>query len=568
MILRALYDYYDRCGDLPRFGTELKPIAFIIVIDRRGNFVRIEDKRSKTEKKGMNFLVSKHVTRSSGVSTNHLWDNGKYVLGIGDKESRCHNAFVADVKATLKEHPDDVAVKALYAFLNCSVPELTLRLSFDPLWDEVVKGAGLNFSFQIDGDLEIIAEKSQLIKADSDAIRGTCLITGLDSQLTRLTSATPVAGAQATSSLVSMNPGFGYDSYGKTQCFNAPMSVDAEFKFSTALNHLLRNGSQNKFLMGNRTFVFWASKSNQAGVEAENSFFNLFAFGKETDDDPNAKVDKVKKVFLAIKSGHLKTDLNDRFYILGLAPNSGRIAVVYWNECPLRAFADNLLKHFDDMEIEDNRPGKKPYQGLYTMLSAVTLGGKASDVQPNLPEAVMKSIMQATPYPMTLYQQCIKRIRAEQGENASVTIARAAILKASINRFNNNNNNNKQLTIMLDKENTNQGYLCGRLFAVLEWIQLIANGGKTNIRARYMNAASATPVAVFATLLNLSVHHLEKLNWPKKFEELEREIMDKISTDGFPAHLDLEDQGRFFVGYYHQRQDLFTKDDKEPQGEQ
>lgn len=48
MILRALYDYYDRCGDLPRFGTELKPIAFIIVIDRRGNFVRIEDKRSKT----------------------------------------------------------------------------------------------------------------------------------------------------------------------------------------------------------------------------------------------------------------------------------------------------------------------------------------------------------------------------------------------------------------------------------------------------------------------------------------------------------------------------------------
>ena len=117
---------------------------------------------------------------------------------------------------------------------------------------------------------------------------------------------------------------------------------------------------------------------------------------------------------------------------------------------------------------------------------------------------------------------------------------------------------------MLDKENQNQGYLCGRLFAVLDKIQEDANAIHS-IRERYMNSASATPATVFATILNLSSHHLEKLPMGAQvnYEKLKQEIMSKMSADGFPAHLELQDQGRFFVGYYHQRQDLFTgKEDK------
>ena len=113
---------------------------------------------------------------------------------------------------------------------------------------------------------------------------------------------------------------------------------------------------------------------------------------------------------------------------------------------------------------------------------------------------------------------------------------------------------------MLDSNNTNQGYLCGRLFAVLDKIQEEANSIST-IRERYMNAASATPSAVFATILNLSNHHMEKLSEGRKiyFEKLKQEILEKLSADGFPVYLDLQDQGRFFVGYYHQRQNFFIK---------
>ena len=190
------------------------------------------------------------------------------------------------------------------------------------------------------------------------------------------------------------------------------------------------------------------------------------------------------------------------------------------------------------------------------MLSAVTMGGKQSEVVPNLPEAVMKSIFQGLPYPYTLYAACIRRIQAEQ----QADIRRIAILKAYLNRL---NDNNLKLNIMLDSKNNNPGYICGRLFAVLDKIQYDANGIHS-MKERYMNAASTTPATVFGTLLNLSSHHAEKLSEGSciYYEKIKQEIISLLDADGFPAHLDLQDQGRFFVGYYHQMQALYTKNEE------
>lgn len=136
----------------------------------------------------------------------------------------------------------------------------------------------------------------------------------------------------------------------------------------------------------------------------------------------------------------MKTNPDDKFYILGLAPNAARIAVVYWNECTLKSFAENILRHFEDMDILDTRKDGRSFFGLRPMMGAVALRGKVTDVQPNLPETVMKSMLQGIPYPYTLFNACINRIRAEQNENQSVTIGRAAILKAYLNRLSNDIN--------------------------------------------------------------------------------------------------------------------------------
>ncbi len=568
MILKALYDYYNRCDNLPMPGMEEKEIGFLVVISKEGEFLRFEDCRID-KNHARTYLVKKHVGRSSAAVANYLYDNSAYVLGVSDKsngkEQLYFDTFKQRVESILDSFPENEDLHALSAFYQQGREKIVAAISLDPLWEDIQKNLNKKystFSFRIDGDTKIVAEKKELLQLGNDESDGgqksICLVTGNQGIPVETTTATMIPGSQATAKLVAFQVNSGYDSYGKKKCDNAPISEDAEFAYTTALNALLQSGSRNKFSVGNRTFVFWASSQSEAAEQAEDSLFDLLGYTEEKTDDPNAKIEQVRKVFTAIYSGTLNTSLDDRFCILGLAPNSARIAVVYWSESSLKDFAAKILQHFSDMEIVDTRKDRKPYMGIKDILSAVTLGGKQSEATPNLAEAIVQSIFQGTPYPYTLFSACIRRIRAESGDNGANRIARIAILKAYLNRTNDNNN---KIDIMLDKNNTNPGYLCGRLFAVLDKIQEDAN--KINsIRERYMNAASATPSSVFATILNLSAHHIEKLSnegQKVKYEKLKQEIIDKIPADGFPAHLDLQDQGRFFIGYYHQRQDFFTK---------
>ncbi len=564
MILKALYDYYHRSGDLPALGMELKEIGFIIVIDKYGNFLRFEDRRID-KKSAQKFLVKKSVGRSSAPVANFLYDNSQYVFGYSDKGDmenmrKYFEVFKAKVEEIYDVFSDNAALKAVYAFYRQDPSIMVEIMQNDPLWTDIIKNLNKKysiFSFLIEGDTEIVASKRELINLkydDNEIVGRPCLVIGKHSKTVEVTTATMIPGSQATAKLVAFQVNSGYDSYGKSKGYNAPISEEVEFAYTTALNHLLRSDSHNKFMIGSRTFLFWSSSNSEASKASEDSLFALF--GRTEDDDPNKRIELVRHTFMSIFSGDLPADKDDRFFILGLAPNSARIAVVYWNELPLREFAGLISKHFTDMEIADTRKEKKPYMSLYSILGSVTLGGKSSDATPNLPDAVVKSVFQGLPYPFSLFQACIRRIRAEQ----SINITRAAIIKAYLNRLN-DNNNNKKLDIMLDKENQNQGYLCGRLFAVLDKIQEDANGIHS-IRERYMNSASATPAMVFATILNLSTHHLEKLNGGGQifYERLKQEIISKLDANGFPAHLDLQDQGRFFVGYYHQRQTLFSSD--------
>lgn len=564
MILKALYDYYHRSEDLPDLGMERKEIGFIIVIDKCGRFLRFEDRRKADKKSAQKFLVKRSVERSSAPVANHLYDNSQYVFGYSDKgdlESmrKYFDTFKAKVKEIYEMFSDNEAIKAVHAFYQQEPSVMVETMQNDPLWTEIAKSLSKKystFSFLIEGDTTIVASKSELIDLDDngkETAEKLCLVTGNLSKIVEVTAATMTPGSQAKAKLVAFQVNSGYDSYGKSKGHNAPISEEAEFAYTTALNHLLLSESHNRFTIGSRTYLFWASSNSEASEKAEESLFALLGRAEE-GDDPNRRIKLVHDTFMSIYNGKLSANKDDRFFILGLAPNSARIAVVYWNEIPLREFAGVISRHFEDMEVVAPRRDKKPYVGLHSILGNVTLGGKSSDAIPNLPDAVVKSIFQGLPYPAALFQACIRRIRAEQ----SVSIGRAAIIKAYLNRLN-NYNNHKNLNIMLDKENQNQGYLCGRLFAVLDKIQEDANGIHS-IRERYMNAASATPAMVFATILNLSSHHLEKLNDGKQvfYEKLKQEIISKIDANGFPTHLDLQEQGRFFVGYYHQRQDLFT----------
>lgn len=558
MILKALYDYYHRCGDLPSFGMELKEIGFIIVLNKEGKFLRFEDRRID-KKSAQKFLVKKSVGRSSAPVANYLYDNSQYVFGYSDKGdmesmSKYYDIFKAKIKEIYDLHPNNPTIRAINTFYQQNALSMVETMQHDPLWNDITKNLNKKysiFSFLIEGDTKIAASQKELIDIDNnnnETAGNLCLVTGIQSKTVEVTTATMIPGSQATAKLVAFQINSGYDSYGKSKGNNAPISEEAEFAYTTALNHLLRSNSHNKFMIGNRTFLFWASSESEASKASEDSLFALLGRTEDENDDPNKRIELVRHTFMAIYSGKLAANKDDKFFILGLAPNAARIAVVYWNEIPIRKFAELISKHFEDMEIIDTRKDKKPYVGLHSILGNVTLGGKSNDVTPNLPDAVVKSIFQGLPYPASLFQACIRRIHAEQ----AINIVRAAIIKAYLNRL---NNNNKKISIMLDKENQNQGYLCGRLFAVLDNLQYAANK-QDSIRSSYMNAASSTPAAVFPTILKLSNSHYSKLSKDNKglanfFDNQKKEIM--IMIQDFPRTLDLGDQGRFFLGYYHQK---------------
>ena len=590
MILRALYDYYHRCGDsLAPEGLEYKEIAFAIVIDNEGNFKRIENML------GSNKLVVKSNGRTIKSDPNHLWDNWAYVLGLSganllledesldnekkenrDKEikknKRCFKAFVEYVRNLASEYPENTDLKAVVSFYDKNVDLFKLVQNSDQ-WDVVKKNLTKNISFLVEGDLQIVAEKGAILsyhqsKTSTDSIgTSVCLVTG-DRCEPLLTFSKIQLGKFSDTKLISFQKKQGYDSYGKKQGENAAISPKAEFAVTTALKKLVSYNSHNKYTIGDRIYVFWSSTSSEIGRLVEDTVFSFFTYSKEDQDNPNKNLEYIKRVFNSIYTGKKPTESNDMFYILGLFPaNKARIAVSYWEEVSVQQFAGRILKHIYDMDIVRREGSFSNYWGVRSMLKATSLNGDIEkNCAPNLPDAVVKSIFQGIPYPTSLYQACIRRIRAEVGKEINgkkidpVDITRAAIIKAYLNRL--NDNNNKKLEIMLDKENQNHGYLCGRLFAVLDKIQEDANGIHS-IRERYMNSASATPATVFATIINLSTHHIEKLNTGSQvfYEKLKQEIISKLPADGFPSHLDLQDQGRFFVGYYHQRQDFFTAKD-------
>ena len=150
MILKALYDYYHRSGNLPIMGMELKEIGFIIVIDKCGNFLRFEDRRID-KKSAQQFLVKKSVGRSSAPVANYLYDNSQYVFGYSDKgdmESmrKYFDTFKAKVEEIYDMFSDNETMQAVYAFYQQEPSDIVEAMQNDSLWDDINKNLNKKYS--------------------------------------------------------------------------------------------------------------------------------------------------------------------------------------------------------------------------------------------------------------------------------------------------------------------------------------------------------------------------------------------------------------------------------------
>lgn len=588
MILQALNDYYrrkqndvDPASRLPTFGLEQKEIPFVLEITLDGVLVQLRDTREQVGNKkiGQSFRVPQGIKKASGVAANLLWDSSEYVLGVEDpkklEQSRekgkeadyrarlieMHKAFVDRISLLPATALADAGIQAVQKFLrNEPLAQAQAQANFSEL-----AASGAVLSFRLHGDIDLVCQRPAVAAAavntsdEDDAPQAMCLVTGETAPVERLhTAIKGVWGAQTSgANIVSFNAR-AFESYGKTerQGENAPVSKAAAFAYTTALNHLLGKNSAQRIQVGDASTVFWADSED----ELEAALANIFG-EPQKDSDPDANTRAVRAMYDAMKSGKLAVRQDEnRFHVLGLAPNAARISVRFYHCLPLRDLASRIVTWFDDLKVVRG-PNDAEFPSLFRLLTAISAQGKADNIPPNLGGAVIDAVLAGpdVPYPSLWLNAAINRCRAEQ----SINYLRASVIKACLNRnIRRNSSTEKEFLPMLDPANDNTAYRLGRLFSVLERIQESASPNlNATIRDRYYGAASSTPVAVFTTLLRLKNAHLKKLPTSQVvwFEKLLADVLGPISD--FPKHLSLQDQGRFALGYYHQRQAFFTKSD-------
>ena len=580
MILQELVRYYDRKAQstdpaqrLPSFGLEDKEIPFLVELTADGHVVQLIDTRSLDGKKlrAQSFLVPCGEKKTSGVRANLLWDAASYAIGVARErksqgELTPHAAFIARIEAlpaSARQLPGVAAVLAALRRDDWAV------LHLSPAWPEILETNPV-LTFRLAGEAQLVCQHLAIAAhaaiTDEDAPRALCLIDGTVQPIQRLhTAIKGVWGAQSSGANVVSFNARAFESYGKSerQGENAPIGERAAFAYTTALNHLLAKDSRNRVQVGDASTVFWADGPAPL-LDGE---FNLADFLGEKPDSPDLGVQAVQALYRALHSGQLPVGERDvRFFVLGLAPNAARISVRFWVQSTVAELAPRIAQHFNDLRLVQRFDSDPPVPSLFRLLTSLGVQGKVDNVPPRLAGEWIRAILDGLPYPALLMNAAVIRCKAER----EVSYLRAAILKAWLNRDWRRKHQNlapdhAEFKEELEMQQTDAAYRLGRLFAVLERIQQKAQPGiNATIRDRYYGAASTTPVTVFTTLLRLKNAHLKKLadGEVAHFERLLGEIFGTLEAPAlldFPRQLNLPDQGRFALGYYHQRQSFFKR---------
>lgn len=589
-ILQSLNDFYERLdkrGDVPKPGYMLVPVSFAIPIAADGS---VRPKIDLREAKGNKHVASDQMLpkmrdhNNSGKDPFLFWDKTAFSLGVAKSElSRISIKEQFDLfkKANLAatEGATSLELMAFRRFLERWNPEQIELLDIDP----VDYDTNIVFRSVDTGELIHETDEARAIIAVQKEKGGTpelCLITGEMLPPARLHPKFPPLEANGSKGpIVSFNER-SFESYGKDQGANAPVSERAAFRYGTALNWLLDRDNSRSIRIGEATIVFWADEREVNEKDAQRAEELLF-WGMEPQDrdidqeEENqiwAQINNAAQGRAAPDTSGL--DPSTRMHILALSPNAGRIAVRFWLVDTFGHLAKNLLQHLDDLALEP--PAFKGKPKTWALLRETATQHKYENIPPRLGGELMQAILTGNRYPRTLLSAVIGRIRADKQINGP----RTALIKAVINREIRRSNRNEEMEAIpmaLNPDSNDTAYNLGRLFAVYEYAESSAARRNATIKDKYIGAASATPRRVFPILMRGYEHNASKLakgdgkqrgSGIKAAKAISGIIGHFDGDETFPQTLNLENQARFFVGYYHQNAAMYARKEDTDQEEQ
>lgn len=560
MILQALCDLAQREGLGGDFRSET--VDLLANIDADGRLLALiptagDDGRSRK------MVVPLRFQRSGQRPPPYfLVDNALYVLGLVDEDGEVQRSPEAITERTsaFRQFLDEVAgetndrgIEAVRLFCD----QLTANRKIARLLQPEYQWNGKWVAFVLDGDdSETIhvrpaaqaAWQRYRARASKDvASEGTCLISGKYGPIARV-HRMPVknvpGGKIGGTSLVSFNAS-AFESHGLEQASNAPVSIAASEAYVAALNWMLERppgGSRRHrhgIPLGDSVLVIWTRDP----VPEFGSLLDLLC-GETTDQSD------VESVVLAPWRGKTSDVDISPFYGLNLSAAQARSFVRGWFVTTLGEVKRNVVSWFEALSVDG---GAAP-MALWQLLDALDPPGGAK-APPILATRLAAGALFGGPLPREVMRHALLRFRTAQKPHPSESHARVALIKAVLIRT-----YKKEVTVSLNPECHDQPYLLGRLFAVLERLQEMAlREINATIRDRYFGAASSAPATVFPRLIRLSVHHAAKAERSGWLEKLKGQVIDALPASPFPSVFDLEQQGLFAIGYYHQRETFFRK---------
>lgn len=598
MILHRLVEHYDRLAadpavshQIPKPGYSEQKVSFCVVLNPDGTlhqFQSLLDAGAKRPVPRRVKVPGQSKPSGSGFNPCFLWDSASYMLGCVPNDGRLSDAEYARKSARAPKEFEAFREKHLKIEPDLDSPAYQAVCRFLEHWTtreaahhaaELSGIAGSFGVFRIAGQQRFIHDDAAVVAywlnheaaKSSDVPHGLCLVTGVDAPIARLhePKIKGVTGAQSSGALLVSFNDEAYTSLGKDQNFNAPVSVGAAFKYTNALNHVL-NRPDRRMRLGDATVIFWAERPTRLERFVSDLLADIPEAADVADSESKKRAEEARLFMSQLREGHAGAAAFDpedltRFFILALSPNASRISVRFWVDSSVGELKERLGQHLRDVQLlaarEDGPPLTIRRIVLATGRADVDASGRfkgydTDSISPLLAGAIARAVLTGGPYPQTLLHGMFRRLRAD-GE---IRHERVAAIKACLTRNSRLQGRPREVPVALDTARTEPAYVTGRLFALLEKIQTDSVDGELNatIKDRYFSAASATPSFVFPRLIRLSQHHLAKMEPGRKiyYEIQLGEAMNKLR--GFAHHLGLEDQGLFAVGYYHQRQDLYT----------
>ena len=599
MLIKALCDYStaaNLCGDTEAYYKQAIDFEILLALD--GTVTAIQDLRKPIEgtkryitpelllpeQRGnitviYSYLIEHRREYIFGLEREKGKNSFKTIPGKAGKKSK-HDTFCERNLPFFEEIDSDIC-KAYCNFIRTWNPDLQTE-------NEILLQMGANFDnarfcFGLDGSPEIMLHEDPRVKENYQALlleeqkekqatqqTGFCSILGERLPICEMHDKLKGIGSQAK--LVS----FGKDqtdrnafySYGKSLGYNCNISEKAMKQYTAALNFLLADNGHHKNF-GDMVVVYFAMKQNDtAECDAFSLLFGDFASDqKETVDQETEK--DLNQVYNYAKTGVLKDlsgmDPDSIFYVAGLTANSSRICTKFVVRNRFGVILEHVAAHQKDIRILEKQ---KPVSMYWIQKQLVSPKSKDAKVPPPLIAGLFASILNGTRYPDALLATVIARVKTDTDETQQkkVNHIRAGLIKGCLNR----KAKKEEITMSLNLDNTNQAYLCGRLFAVLEKIQRDASEEELNrtIKDSYFSSACSKPATVFPKLIQLSQHHLKKIKAKEKakyavfYQNLCGDIIDQLE-DVFPNTFSLDEQGKFIIGYYQQNKALYAKKEKQ-----